>query len=120
MLPVAVVPLTSESGRLPSSGSQLRPIFDAPVPLNDVTTGLVSLSLEPRRGTLWAALQDGNVLAWDIIAARTIGRWKLHWPSSLGGHVFSPVRLCEDANQGFLYALSQSPPLLVRVRTMLD
>lgn len=126
-LPVAAVPLPPSA-----PGSILQPAgdtsvvfdFDAPLPptqprprraasqasreaLEDRGDEevLTALHIDARSGRLWAALADGELHAWDLLALRRLGRWQLQRRPAVAAAATgsvgdsAPVRaaaLCED------------------------
>merc|ERR1712032_1201278 len=109
-----------EGGRLPSNRARVVPVLNAPLPNTDVARRVQALHVEARGARLWAVLREGDVLAWDLLELRSLGRWKVRRPLDAGGIVFQPQALCEDSQHGVLYILGQRPTILARVHTMLD
>merc|ERR1712151_728454 len=105
-LPVAVLPLPDGSLQPPSSGSLIRPSFDAPVRLLRSMPGreilrrykkaseVISLDVDPKNGYLWVLSRDGLVQGWDLLKSSGLGLWQVSWPSS-AAH-FQPAAMCAD------------------------
>mmetsp|Transcript_54852 Transcript_54852/g.169862 ORF Transcript_54852/g.169862 Transcript_54852/m.169862 type:complete len:173 (-) Transcript_54852:31-549(-) len=113
-LPVASVPLPDGPTRPPRGDRPVVPLFNAPLRLLRGLPGarraakaggseeVAALHLEPRRGRLWALLADGSLQAWELPAARSLGRWWPRWPSASAGGPFLPGALCEEPSGGAL------------------
>eukprot|EP00445_Apocalathium_hangoei_P000690 CAMPEP_0203840066 /NCGR_PEP_ID=MMETSP0359-20131031/553_1 /ASSEMBLY_ACC=CAM_ASM_000338 /TAXON_ID=268821 /ORGANISM="Scrippsiella Hangoei, Strain SHTV-5" /LENGTH=989 /DNA_ID=CAMNT_0050754213 /DNA_START=71 /DNA_END=3037 /DNA_ORIENTATION=- len=108
-LPIAAVPLPRGLDSPPDSSSSVSPAFAAPLsalrvaPPSEAAVAVASLSLEPRRGRLWALLSDGALQAWELLGEEpmSLGRWTPPLPgqrlsSRSGGVKQQVVGICED------------------------
>eukprot|EP00439_Symbiodinium_sp_Y106_P068100 s1878_g11.t1 len=85
LIPVAAVPLAGhpeEEGGLHLEPTKLQPGLDAP--LQDPSKAVAALHLEPGSGVLWALLVSGDVEAWDLLASRSLGRWRARFSDGSG------------------------------------
>lgn len=97
MLPVAAVPLVHGPTLPPAAGTVIRPSLDAPLYGSDAEQSVLVMHLQPTHGRLWALFSSGELVAWDLLRARSRGRWRPRWPES-ASHGFQPVAMCEDSN----------------------
>jgi len=104
LLPVAALPLPGGPRDPPAPSSRVRPIFDAPVP---PASEAQALHLEPSRGRLWALLASGDLMAWDLLGARSLGRWRPFFPDV--GSATRLAAVCEDVASGTLFAVGRGP-----------
>lgn len=112
-LPVAALRLPRGLGTLPAPTAVVSPALDAPLSaLRSLPAeggeGPLALSLEPRRGRLWALLSSGELQVWELLGdePQSLGRWA---PPLEGlGAPARPdekqrvVGLCEDGASGAL------------------
>jgi len=116
-IPVAAVALPGRPGELPAAGSRIQPRFDAPLSPRDVEQGLTSLHLEPESGRLWAIMGGGDLQAWDLLAPRSLGRWRPFASRKL----FHPSALCEAENSLFVVGRTDAVgPTILRANLPLE
>jgi len=109
-LPVAAFPLLDGHGGRPAASARVIPVFDAPLPPGRAARDVQALHLEPQKGRLWAVLASGDLLAWDLLQARSLGRWRPQWPLGTSA-AFRPTAVCEDPGRGMLFAIGRGPRL---------
>jgi len=110
LLPVAAVPLNSVHGQLTVVGRHVRPAFDVPLSLAEPPPTVKALHLEPQSARLWAILDTGELLAWNLLQAQRLGSWRPQWPVARAG-TFQPMAICEDLGSRQIFVLSRGSRL---------
>lgn len=111
LLPVAAVPLNYMSGQLTVVGRHVRPAFDVPLPVVDPPPTVKALHLEPQSARLWAILDSGELLAWNLLQTQRLGSWRPQWPVASAGGAFQPMAICEDSSSRQILVLSRGSRL---------
>jgi len=100
-LPIAVVPLSSGLGGLPSSDTLVRPTLDVPINATGAERGVLAVDVEAQRGRLSVLTGDMRLEMWDLFKFQRLGSWRLDWPASAGR--FKPAALCGSTEDGLLF-----------------
>lgn len=113
-LPVAVLPLWSDSLQAVAGDHRLVPRLSVPVSEAARREGIAALHLSAHQGRLWALLASGRFEAWDLFSSTSLGSLKPQWPVNF--KTFQVAGLHEDVS-GVLFAVGWSEligPLLFR------
>lgn len=103
---VAAVRVTGSIPELLRGSGSIEPRFDVPLWLRDSeemedasaqTMRLAAFHMAAGSGRLWVMLEGGELRAWDVLRAASLGHWTPVWPFSL--EEFEAVAICEDSAQ---------------------